>query len=320
MSIVDHPLTEAPEAALKRFLEMAEHDCKQIEGSDDIYRWLFIDRKLARGEATDLNFYGFDGKGHVGKFFNWIRGFRYADYFDNAIIAPLAALSARRDEAIFHTLGLNASPEVLRNIGRYNAQDYIYQRMYPVPDRQKLRKILDFGAGHGRSANLTFGAENSDTDLMIAVDSIPASYLTQRVYYAALRCRVFDYMDHRDLTREDFVDICADYDIIHLPTWRMDLIPDNFLDMVCCVQVLREIPQRLFLNLVGNFWRVLHAGGAFYIRDSNELHNPNQLPQDLIISSSGFLLEFYPRVINLKDIHGIPRIWRKFDPEIFISS
>ena len=312
------PFQEPPELALRRFLDLAERDRGRYGEGEASERWVFIDRKLSRGELVDMNFYGFHGPAHVNKFFQWIRGPRYDDYFDDSAIVPLIELSATRDEAVFRRLGIAADAEMLARIGRYNAQDYLYQRLYPVPERQKIKRILDFGAGHGRMANLAFGVENSGVELLVGLDAIPASYLTQRIYYSALGCEVADYLDNPEIS--DFEVLRHQSQVMHIPTWRMDLLPDNYFDLVCCVQVLREIPQRVLLHAVREFQRVLRPGGALYIRDSNEMHNPNLMPQDLIVSSAGFLLEYYPRVKNMQDIHGIPRIWRKVDPEIFVTT
>jgi SAM-dependent methyltransferase len=312
------PLGEQADQALARFMAIQERDRVQYGGDQELNRWLFMDRKLARGEAKDLNFYGFLGHSHVLKFFQWLRATPFPDYFDPSTTAPLIQTSTGRDQRVFEQLGIHVDIAVLANMGRYNAQDYLFQRMYSVPERHRLKRVLDFGAGHGRMANLAFGVEASDVRTMVAVDSIPGSYLTQRLYYAALGCRMFDYIDYSGSQHWDFEQVVEEYDVLHIPTWRFDLLPDDFFDLVCCVQVLREIPRQLLLKIIPEFRRVLRPGGALYIRDSNEMHNPNQLPQELLVSSNGFLLEFYPRVANLKDVHGIPRIWRKLDPDLFL--
>ncbi len=85
---------------------------------------------------------------------------------------PLAKLSAERDAECARKLGLEIAPNALRIVGRHNAHDYLLQRMYPVPDRQEIRCILDFGAGLGRMANLAFGAPDSKVESMITVDGI----------------------------------------------------------------------------------------------------------------------------------------------------
>jgi hypothetical protein len=43
------------------------------------------------------------------------------------------------------------------------------------------------------------------------------------------------------------------------------------------------------------------------------------MPQDEVLLASGFALEFRPQVRDRVDIHGIPRIWRRFDPSLYFT-
>jgi hypothetical protein len=83
--------------------------------------------------------------------------------------------------------------------------------------------------------------------------------------------------------------------------------------MVCCVQVLKELPRRLVVHVLQEFARILRPGGSIYIRDALLHHHPNMLPIDDLLLAQGFLPEFTPRVRDRVQIHGVPRIWRKID-------
>ena len=49
------------------------------------------------------------------------------------------------------------------------------------------------------------------------VDAIPASYLTQNMYYSALGLRVYEYLDHIG-AKVDLTAIDGDFDAFHFPT------------------------------------------------------------------------------------------------------
>lgn len=84
--------------------------------------------------------------------------------------------------------------------------------------------------------------------------------------------------------------------------------------MVCAVHVLREVPREVLLYVIPHFARVLKPGGALYVRDHISFHNPGGMPQDEVLAGHGLALEYYPAVRDGFDVHGVPRIWRKFDP------
>jgi SAM-dependent methyltransferase len=213
--------------------------------------------------------------------------------------------------------GSGAGDLDLEAVGIYNAQDYLLQRFYPVPDRHRPRVLLDFGAGHGRMANLAFRLDDSVTETMIAVDGIPAPYLVQRAYYTGLGLTVADYLDDRAAGREfDVAKQQVDRDVVHLPTWRLDLVPNRSVDLVCCIQVLKELPRRLVVNVLEQFSRVVKPGGAIYVRDHVLQHHPNMMPIDQLLLANGFVREFAPHVRDQADIHGLPRVWRRLDPEL----
>ncbi|MEO0983322.1 MAG: class I SAM-dependent methyltransferase [Pseudomonadota bacterium] len=305
-------------AELELFQQIAERDRSYMEGREFLARWLFADKLAAQNRRGEMNFFGFDGPAHVWKFFTWIMNFNYPDFLEPDRVEALMKLSAERDQAVLAKTGGPAFEDKVLNVGRYNAQDFLLQRAYPVRDDRRVRRLLDFGGGHGRMANLSSGAPESDVVSMTVVDGIPGPYLTQRAYYRALGLSLYDYLD-MDAGAFDMAEGLESSQIVHLPTWRMDLLPDDHYDMVCTVQVLKELPRQLAVHAIGEFARVLKPGGALYIRDHEQFHNPNQLPMDRIIQAAGFVLEFAPHVHDRVDVHGLPRIWRKMDPSLYLN-
>lgn len=316
---VDADVSVDADAELALFHAALDAAALDEDGRDHLSRWLFADLLAARNTRGEMNFYGFEGAEHVWKFFCWIMSTRFADFLDPDRVAELAQRSAERDQAAFARLGAERPFERLLNVGRYNAQDFLFQRAYAVPDRYRVRRHLEFGGGHGRGANLAFGADASEIEFLTMVDAIPGPYLTQRAYMSALDLDMVDAIEdpHGPL---DVPAIADAHDVLHLPTWRMSELPDDFYDMVSVVQVLKELPRKVCMEVIPEFARVLKPGGALYIRDHVQFHNPNHLPMDQLLSAAGFVLEYAPHVHDRVEVHGLPRIWRKIDRRLYLQA
>lgn len=301
------------------FNRVADRDRQDELAPEFMTKWLFIDRLQERGKRGGMSFYDYLGPRHVLRFMRWIHHYEFADWFPQ-LTEPLAAVSKQRDLECLARLGREPGPVDIDAIARYNAQDYLLQRAYPMPERMAPRTILDFGAGHGRQANLAFHDGDGVTETIIAIDGIPGSYLTQRAYYDGLGLRLADYIEYRDEDRTlDVAAASADHDVVHLPTWRFDLVPDQSVDLAMAVQVLRELPRRLVIHVLAELGRVIKPGGALYIRD-HVRHDPNQMPIDTLLLANGFVLEFAPYVKDRVEIHGLPRIWRKIDTDLYLDA
>ncbi len=307
-------ITRNPENEIRAFEKMLENAARIQSDIDWKQSWLHLQRRLAAGKLHHMRFDSFLGPEHLPLFFKWIHRIQYPDFLAPEQIETLTVRSAEADTAVFEKLGLRTDEIDLDNVARYNAQDFLLQRAYAVPPEQKPRTFLDFGAGHGRQAVLSFSPE-SEIECFIAIDSIPGSYLTQRMYYEALGLKLNDYMD----VGESFGIERKSGLVNHLPGWRGDLIPDDSVDMVCAVQVLRELSKEMLLHALRLFQRVLKPGGALYIRDHISWHNPNQVEQDALLAATGFVLEWRPHVVDRVHTHGVPRIWRKPNPAAILG-
>jgi hypothetical protein len=144
------------------------------------------------------------------------------------------------------------------------------------------------------------------------MDAIPLPYCLQHLYYSQLLCVFNEYVNNTTA-----FEICDEPGAYHLPTWRYDLLPDSFFDMIICVQVLQELNPKLVRFMIDQFRRTLKPGGALYIRDHDLLWQPaHKIDLNRYLPKWGFRLEFRPHIIDGKDIHGLPRIWRKEHPEV----
>ena len=219
-------------------------------------------------------------------------------------------MSLEHDRRILDEAGIDFDFTTYRSVGRANAQDFVFQNLYPCPERQAISRVLDFGAGWGRQSNL-WSQQRSESLIMLAMEAVPQSYCVQNFYYAANDIPFQDYITFGELNISD-----DRPGIYHCPTWRWDLVPSNFFDLVICCQVLPELSPNLAHFAVQLFLQVLKPGGALYIRDHDQAFNPSGIDLNAYLREQGFVLEFRPHVIDRDEIHGIPRIWRKPEPRV----
>jgi len=166
-----------------------------------------------------MEFDGFLGPEHLLKMLVWIDNIPYPDYCGAAQESELMTLARSSGNTVFTNTGLSTEGINLEAVALYNVQDFLFQRPYRVPSSQRIRTFLDYGAGHGRQAALAF-APGSDIECFIAMDAMPACYLTQRVYYHALGYGLHDYQDAKN--RAEFTPREGKKLISHIPSWRDD--------------------------------------------------------------------------------------------------
>jgi SAM-dependent methyltransferase len=269
-------------------------------------------KRYADGVISD--FFDFKGVQEISGWMNWFTE-DYPDYIGLERLGPLIAESRKLDTKVLERLGVKHDyTHYDLRVGINNAHDFLLPQSYPVPDRRKIKRVVDFGAGYGRQANL-WTSQIPDVTY-IGVDAIVSSYSLQHLYYKAISPGLTDYIENPSSFRIDF----GKGGLFHLPTWRLDLIPDNSIDMVMCVQVLPELNDRLAEHILNQFHRILKPGGMFYVRDHAYTWKPSgAFDVEKHLQETGFTLEFRAHIVNNKDLHGVPRIWRKDDPEVIAS-
>lgn len=289
-----------------RFAAVRERDL--FAGEEDLGRWLLVDPDQV--DATgDPGVTGYDGPQHLGRWFDWSAPFSFPDWFltdDDTAVQGIAA----RDVACLERLGVDHDAQVVAAFARYTAQDLWFTRCYPMPARFWPRVLLDLGPGNGRLANAFLHGDDA-VDTVIAVEGIAGPYLTQRAYYAGLGLRVADYLDTDQPDTFDVAAAARNHDVVHLPTWRLDLVADASVDLVCAVQVLKELPASTVRFVLQHLSRVVRPGGAVYVRDHLAGHDLTGLPTDDLLTEHGFALEFAPQVRDRIDVHGLPRLFRR---------
>ncbi|MGL4598105.1 MAG: class I SAM-dependent methyltransferase [Bacteroidia bacterium] len=305
-------MTQLSSILESRFYEVLSKD-KRFAPSwlvDWNYQKILKKRKVQYEDGVVSDFFEFKGQEELVRWMNWFTS-DYPDYMKTPEVLSLIEKSRKNDQRVLESFDLNYdfSNYDLR-VGINNAHDFLLPQIYPVPERNRIHTVLDFGAGYGRQANL-WTSERNDV-CYIGMDAIVTSYCLQNLYYKSLgKDRFQDYVEQPESFRFD----PKQAGLWHIPTWRTDLIPDASLDLVMCVQVLPELSPRLVRHMIRQFARVLKPGGAFYIRDHAYTWKPTGgFDVEEFIQSQGFVLEYKAYIINNKDIHGIPRIWRKKDP------
>ncbi|MFN8308924.1 MAG: class I SAM-dependent methyltransferase [Chitinophagales bacterium] len=282
---------------------------------DYIVNWEYIDKSRKRQANSEVveaaDFFRFNGNEDLKLWFSWLN-YEQNSYLPESLTSSLIQQSQNIDVEVFKKLNLTFDcPLYEKNIGLDNALDFVFPNIYPSPKRYKIVNVLDFGAGFGRQAALYTKPDSPYH--YIAMDAIPKSYCLQYTYFKALDRNVADYLDHPDGFKLNL----QGKGFSHIPTWRYDLIPDGSLDLVICVQVLPELSSELVKKMIAEFSRMLKPGGMIYIRDHKEKWVPaGTVDKDAVLRSNGFVKEFEAHVVDKGDIHGIPRIWRKIDPQV----
>jgi len=279
----------------QEFRNCYEQDKNQVKIPFWITRW-----------ETSKEMQDFQGVEDLVRWFEWA-AFPKPHYFSEGEISPLVEKSQSYHQKLIDQLSLDINVKEYEVNSVYNAQDYLFQNLYPVPNRMKIHRILDFGAGYGRQANLW--TQLKKDIVYVGMDAIELPYCLQHLYYSYLDLPLHEYV----IERENFK-IKDKPGIYHLPTWRYDLLPDNFFDLIICVQVLHELNEILLKNMIKSFHRVLRPGGMLYIRDHDLAYTPgNRVDLKEYLPKNGFVLEFRPHIVDREELHGLPQIWRKID-------
>jgi SAM-dependent methyltransferase len=261
---------------------------------------------------TSAEMHNFNGVEDFEKWFEWAT-FPKPHYFSDEDISHLVNKSQSFHKKLIDKLSLDIDLKDHEVNSVYNAQDYLFQNLYPVPARMEIHRILDFGAGYGRQANLW--TQLRDDIVYVGMDAVELPYCLQYLYYNYLDLPLHEYVEEKNKFK-----IENKPGIYHLPTWRYDLLPDDFFDMIICIQVLHELDETLLKEMIKVFYKILRTGGMLYIRDHDLAYTPgNRLDLSKYLPKNGFTLEFKPHIIDREELHGIPQIWRKTDRRVIES-
>ena len=189
-------------------------------------------------------------------------------------------------------------------ISEYTAADYLFQNI----TNKKIENVLDFGSGIGRQAMHWGGDVN-----FFSIDAIQSLYLLQnRIYSILFPDRLVEYFVNRDACKKIDVSI-NEKKLYHLPTWQMDLIPDNSIDLIICVQVLNEIDEKTVRYVIEQFKRIAKNNCVLYVRDHENHYTPAlNVRVGKILLDYGFEVVYRYQGLS-SDLEGVPRVWCNTD-------
>ena len=281
----------------ERFQESIIEDSKYIEPW--MISWDYQEERVKNiryPKDYPAKFDTFDGISDIEKWINWISKSEFKDDIPDRIIDGYSNLSYKYDKEI---LNIKDKEKYLSTIGRYNAEDYIYQNRYNWNN-----KILDFGPGYGRQINLL--SQLTNELVYVGIEGILQPYCMQNLYYSNSRYPLYEYMDDKNIE-------ISESGIYHLPTWRCDKLPNNYFDEIMCIQVLQEINKDLLIHILHVFSNILKRNGILYIRDHGKewKYSSHDIDIEEILPSYGFELTYKSDLKDMIEIHGITRVWRK---------
>ena len=247
----------------------------------------------------------------------------YMDTWNHNKLLSLKKLNKENSEILFKTElfdeALKGSFEMTKiiykklfnlNITEYsildyiNAQEYCMQNPYKMPSKFNRKKILDIGAGFGRSLAVPYKLVK---DLIYcSIDVQKEQYFSQYLVYKCYEnIKLFEYFEDTEKFK-----INDTPGIYHLPNLKMDLITDNYFDHVICTFVLGEIPIKLIKIFLKEINRVLKPRGSLFIRDHlNRFYKTRINLHDLL--DENFFREFQPYLLDNDEIKGNHMIYRK---------
>jgi SAM-dependent methyltransferase len=189
----------------------------------------------------------------------------------------------------------------------YNVQDFHYCTALG----SGIRSVLDYGAGYGRQAFLFATELDGARAHYIAVDAIEQPYMVQRWVFEQLGLARWDYVDDPTPTRRSVESALeGPSGTLHVPTWRLDLLPEESVDLVLFVWSLYEMSGEAARSALAGCARLVRPGGYVYIRDvphsvSYRFDPEQRLEQD------GFELVYASQTIAGDELHGHQRLYRR---------
>lgn len=209
-----------------------------------------------------------------------------------------------------------------RQMANTRAQDYSFIKTYS--NLTHGINHLDIGAGLGSHATYSIDQFKST---FYALEADPGSYEVQRTFFWYLANRQISYYDlvaienfgiseeklwNKIETKKQKMDSNNESILVHVPSWKLDTIPNEHIDLVTATWVFNEVNTAGIIWLLSNAIRTLKQNGMLYIRDSNKLKpGRHQTNYDQLIEEFGFEKVAQLDVINRKDYYGIPRIYKK---------
>ena len=190
---------------------------------------------------------------------------------------------------MYERLGISVN-----NLAAYDAEDFFFCSLVPKP-----KVVLDFGAGYGRQAFLFSRLPVT----LISMDCIESSYFLQNHVFKQLGFPLWEYLEESGAPRFDR----DAFNVVHLPSWKGDLIPENSVDLMMLVFVISEVSDGAREEFLRTLKRTLKVGGHLYIRDNPLAHGWDFEKR---LARMGFKPVLFPWKMTEQEFRGTPRIYR----------
>jgi hypothetical protein len=183
---------------------------------------------------------------------------------------------------------------------------------------------LDFGPGMAGHAvwNSMF---NDGSGTYLAAEINDANYALQRQNLShisnSLNCKYTDYLalETMGLSLENLLNTKSlNTGYSQIPSWNLVELQEKSVDLITATTVLNEITYAGIGYFVEQVLRLLKIGGYVYIKDSGKTkpgrHNVNY---EKFLVDMGFELDLSElNLVHRKNIHGLPRLYRKTRHEV----
>lgn len=177
---------------------------------------------------------------------------------------------------------------------------------------------MDVGPGLGSHS---FYSRPVLDSLFCGFEAYPQTYQVQRNIFRQLAKGACPYVDFISAENFGLPDSKLELffkkmrtGILHVPSWKAALMPDNFFDLVTATWVLNELNMAGIVYLLSHCVRTLRVGGYFYIRDSGKRKpGRHDINYDALLLEFGFEEVKRLLVRNRVDFYGVPRMYRKTD-------
>jgi hypothetical protein len=285
-----------PGVAEWRYIRRTRHDVDQplvfeYEGPGDLLHW--IADRFDRLDGAELS-------GAVSRSF-WRAEPTYIPHRDELI-----ARSASSHELLLSRVGASYGPELHHPQDVYNVQDF----HYCTSIGSGIRTVVDYGAGYGRQSFL-YGTVLGGARY-VCVDAIEQPYMVQRWVFEQLGLARWDYVDDAE---ESFLTAFEERSgAFHVPSWRLDLLPEASVDLVLFVWSLYEMSGAAAAAAVEACTRLVRLGGYVYIRDVPHSVSYRFDPERRL-RQAGFETTYESRTIAGDELHGRQRLYRRVRTE-----
>jgi hypothetical protein len=110
--------------------------------------------------------------------------------FSDERLMLLTARGYAADRRVIGRRRINFPDDKLKLAACSNTEDFLFRDRHEVPTRQKVMRVLDFGADYGRQFNLC--CQDAASETYVAMDAVAQSYGVQHLYLPAFDRPVVD--------------------------------------------------------------------------------------------------------------------------------